>query len=175
MRIEEFDKKADSALKELDDKAKIHLKELFDEAQKQRVNSEKWNKVWRTLDEKNYELACNLLSEMRRDYPDDPAVIKTLAVVFICFGQTKDGEEREKLYQKAEELLLKAEAIKKGYEAYILGGLFALRGNENECRKWLEIGEKAGTLETRKAAMQQDELASVRDKDWFKAIRWKGE
>ncbi|MCH7981268.1 MAG: hypothetical protein IID59_07165 [Proteobacteria bacterium] len=47
--------------------------------------------------------------------------------------------------------------------------------DEAECRKWLGIGEKAGTLMTREHAMTDEDLAVYRETDWFKGIRWEGE
>ena len=43
--------------------------------------------------------------------------------------------------------------------------------DEKECREWLKVGEKAGTLVTREHAMADDDLASVRGKEWFKEIK----
>ena len=41
--------------------------------------------------------------------------------------------------------------------------------------EWLKVREKTGTLPSREHAMADDDLKSVRDKDWFKKLRWKGE
>ena len=40
-------------------------------------------------------------------------------------------------------------------------------------KKWLEIGEKAGTLENREYALHDTGLEGMQDKAWFKGINWK--
>jgi cytochrome c-type biogenesis protein CcmH/NrfG len=90
-------------------------------------------------------------------------------------AQRKRGQEKNELLRNAREKLLKAEQMKKGWAAYNLACAAAIEGNEEECKKWLKIDEEAGTLETREYAMKDDDLKMYRDKDWFKAIKWKGE
>jgi len=50
-----------------------------------------------------------------------------------------------------------------------------LTGDKAACREWLEKGQKAGTLVSRKHALEDADLASVRAEDWFKALKWEGE
>jgi tetratricopeptide (TPR) repeat protein len=99
-------------------------------------------------------------------------------------ARQKEGAQREELLQQAEEKLMQAEkelllwqAEKdKEYGAYTLACIYALRGNEAECKRWLQVGEEAGTLfSSRKTAMEEEAFASMREKEWFKKIRWNGE
>ena len=84
----------------------------------------------------------------------------------------KTGKDRKNLLSEAKEKCLKAESIKLGEGAYNLACVYARLGDEKQCQKWLKTGEKAGTLETREKAMAEPDLKSVRDKAWFKKIRW---
>lgn len=79
------------------------------------------------------------------------------------------------MLKQAEEKELKMESLKKGSAAYNLACIYALRGNKEECRKWLLTGQEAGTLVTRDHAMKDSDLDSVRNEPWFKEIKWKGE
>lgn len=90
-------------------------------------------------------------------------------------AKLKGGKDAEDLLKQAEEKCLKAESIKTGEGAYNLACVYAYRGDEDKCQELLKVGEKAETLTTREHAMADDDLKSVRDKDWFKKLRWKGE
>ena len=96
-----------------------------------------------------------------------------LALLYLA--KLKGGKDAEDLLKQAEEKCLKAESIKTGEGAYNLACVYARRGNEDKCKEWLKVGEKAGTLSSLEHAMDDDDLKSVRDKDWFKKLRWKGE
>ncbi|MBU1260958.1 MAG: hypothetical protein KJ757_00925 [Planctomycetes bacterium] len=103
-------------------------------------------------------------------------VLKYWGGALLYQAQKKEGQEKKKLVQEAREKSLQAEQIKKGGGAYNLACIAAIEGNEEECKKWLKIGEEAGELENREWAMKKDEdLKAYWDKDWFKAIKWKGE
>ena len=86
-------------------------------------------------------------------------------------AKKKEGAEKEKLLRESKEKCLKA----KNKYTYNLACVEAIEGNEEECKKWLKIGEEARILPTRQYAMADEDLRSYWDKDWFKAIRWEGE
>ena len=90
-------------------------------------------------------------------------------------ARKKRGEEQEKLWGETKDKCLRAESIKTGAGAYNLACAHVLLGEEKECQKRLKSGEQAGTLPTREHAMGDDDLKGVRDKAWFKKLRWKGE
>ncbi len=135
-----------------------------------------WAKLGGTDEaEKRYQEACAKFQKATGIKPDLREAFNNWGIALLNWAKLKDGQEKEKLYQEAEDVLLKADEIKRGSGAYNLACLFALRKNEDKCREWLKAGEEAKTLPPREHAMKDEDLASVRDKDWFKAIRWKGE
>jgi tetratricopeptide (TPR) repeat protein len=93
----------------------------------------------------------------------------------IYLAVHKKDDERKALLEKAKERCLKAESIKRGSGAYNLACANCLFGDEEECKRWLKVGEEEKTLPTRELAMKDEDLESVRNKEWFKGIRWKDE
>jgi tetratricopeptide (TPR) repeat protein len=79
-----------------------------------------------------------------------------------------DKEVATSLFATAEEYLLDAETLAPGIAAYHLACLNALRDQEEKCREWLEKGRSAGTLLPREYMLGDDNLAGVRDRQWFK-------
>lgn len=107
--------------------------------------------------------------------PDYDAAWNNWGVALLYQAKKKTGKRRNQLFDEVKDKCLKAESIKTGEGSYNLACVYARLGDEKECQKWLKTGEQAGTLSTRKHAMGDDDLKSVRSKKWFKEIRWKGE
>lgn len=125
--------------------------------------------------EKCYQEACIKYQRSTELNPNFYDSFNSWGTALLNWSRLKNAEEKEALYREAERVLLKAEEIKKGSGAYNLACLFTLRKNEDKCQEWLKVGEEAKTLLTREYAIEDDDLTSVREKPWFKAIRWKGE
>ena len=104
--------------------------------------------------------------------PDNQKAYNDWAIMLIELAKRKDGENRGRLLEEAKQKCLEAESIKEGSGAYNLACACALLGDEAECRKWLETCERCSALPTRSDAMSDSDLESVRDKEWFKQIRW---
>jgi hypothetical protein len=47
-----------------------------------------------------------------------------------------------------------------------------LKGDEEQCREWLKLGQECKTLPPKKDALADEDLKDMREKDWFKAICW---
>jgi len=82
----------------------------------------------------------------------------------------KEGE-----YDEATKKYAEIEVLQKGSAAYMLARLNALWGKKDKCREWLLKGQEARMLPTRDEAMRESDLDSVRNEQWFKEIKWKGE
>jgi tetratricopeptide (TPR) repeat protein len=89
--------------------------------------------------------------------------------------QAKIEGDNKLLLQQAETVFLKSEEIKKGHSAYNLACIYALLGDEEKCRQWLKLAESNDSLTSYKTATEDEDLASVRDNDWFKKLKWKDE
>lgn len=105
--------------------------------------------------------------------PDSPKAYNRWATVLINRANREEEPLRTKLLFEAEEKLKVADGYKTGSAAYNFACLYALRGDEKECERWLHIGERKGTLATYDEAINDADLESMRDKKWFKEIRWR--
>jgi len=131
---------------------------------------------------KEDEVAERLFAEAITKYekavvikPDFHEAYYGWGTALLDLAKRKEGDERKRLLEEAREKCLKAESIKRGAGAYNLACANCLLGDEDECRRWLKVGEEEKTLPTRGRAMKDEDLESVRNKEWFKALRWKGE
>ncbi|MHC4552961.1 MAG: tetratricopeptide repeat protein [Planctomycetota bacterium] len=147
------------------------------------INSEKdqafynWGTVlsdWAKLDGEDSrskcQEACDKFQKAAQINPDKYEAFNNWGLALLY--QVKI-EKDDKLLQKAETVFLKSEEIKSGHSAYNLACVYALLGDEEKCEEWLKVAETAGTLTTLKHAMNDEDMANVRDKDWFQSIKWK--
>lgn len=119
-----------------------------------------------------YQQACEKCQKAAEIKSDQWDVFKVWGSVLLCLVRMQVGEKKEELLKQAEEKCLRAEAIEPGSGAYNLGCVYGIRGDEANCRKWLEAAQKKGTLPTWQYAMEDPDLASMRDKDWFRKFKW---
>ena len=107
--------------------------------------------------------------------PSYHEALENLKELVKCYN-SKNINKKKNQYKIAVQISINSEDFFTEDGAYDLACIFAIgRGMEKRCWYWLKVGEKAGTLPTRRKAMKDENLISVRDKSWFKAIRWKGE
>lgn len=174
-KYEDIETKGDKIIEGIVKKAEAERKKSQEEAGKQRKLSELWAKEEKAYEKGRYEESGNYCHEIITIKPDEYWAWNNWGLSFLDLSKKKEGKEKEKFLQEAREKLLRAEQIKKGTGAYNLACIAAEENNEEECKEWLKTGEEAGTLQTREFAMKDDDLKAYWDKDWFKAIKWKGE
>jgi tetratricopeptide (TPR) repeat protein len=102
--------------------------------------------------------------------PNDASTLANWGESLLGYSQTKDGEEAIALLASAREKLLKAEELSEGVGAYNLACASAVEGDIEECRRWLERCEVSGTLPSSEHLLQDTDLRSVRDLDWFREL-----
>jgi hypothetical protein len=170
-----IEKKSNEAIAQIGEKAESERKKSQKDAEKARKISELWAAGVRAHSEGRFEDSCKSWQEMASIKPDMHEAWNYWGSTLLDQAEKKKGPEKKKLLQEAKEKCLKAEQIKKGEGSYNLACISAIDGNEDECKKWLKTGEDEGTLDARKHAMADEYLKTYREKDWFKAIKWKGE
>jgi tetratricopeptide (TPR) repeat protein len=103
--------------------------------------------------------------------PEYHQALSTWAFVLLYHGAMPHMAERaQDTFALAKEKALEAERIKPGEGAYNAACASARLGEEDECRKWLEVRLEHRTLPRRSYMEEDPDLESVRDADWFKEI-----
>ena len=126
--------------------------------------------------EKLFEQAHQKFEHAVNIESNKPEVYDNWAGILIYWFKLKIGTpEYEGLIKQAEGKCLRAESLRKGSSAYKLARIYALRSDEEQCKKWLMVGQEAGTLPDRDYAMKDSDLARVKSEPWFTEIKWKGE
>jgi Tfp pilus assembly protein PilF len=99
--------------------------------------------------------------------PDMHEALNNWATALADQARTKVGEEAGALFEQARAKLLQAEELKEGAGAYNLACVAALREQEDECREWLHVAKRCGTLPDREHLLGDADFVSMRDKPWF--------
>jgi tetratricopeptide (TPR) repeat protein len=100
--------------------------------------------------------------------PDIHMVFNNWGGALIEQANLKPDTEANQLLDLAEEKLKTALNLSSTGTSYNLACLYALRGQENDCREWLEKTYDVGTLPNCDLLAKDTTLDSVREKPWFK-------
>ncbi len=107
--------------------------------------------------------------------PDDYITLERWANVLLYCAVNEKGKNRGAMLEEAKKKCLLAESIKTGWSAYRLACISAALGDESECKRWLKVGEGLAILPPKDVVNKEDFLKSMRNKKWFKEIRWNEE
>ena len=117
-----------------------------------------------------FDLAVKKYQKALEIKPDYHEALNNWGYALFSQAKTKTGKEADRLFTQSKDLLLKAESISPGISAYNIACWCAIRGQENECRKWLEKCLDLGVLPSRQHLEKDQDLEKVREKPWFKVI-----
>ncbi|WP_173974145.1 SIR2 family protein [Magnetospirillum sp. LM-5] len=136
---------------------------LLDDQAQATEDADGKRELWRLAGEK-YQAALAIK-------PDYHQALKNWGGLLVGRAGNTEGPERMDLLAQAEQLLLRLNQLAHGDGDYNLACVAALRSEQAACRRWLESARANGTLPTRQHLDQDTDMDSVRDCDWFKALR----
>jgi tetratricopeptide (TPR) repeat protein len=111
--------------------------------------------------------ACEKYERAVQIKPDAPEILKSWGSALLEQSKAKSGADAERFLSSAGEKLTLAEGLHRGTGAYDLARIEALSGNPDGSRRWLTVAGNAGALPSRAHLLEDDDLASVRELDWF--------
>jgi len=82
-------------------------------------------------------------------------------------ARLKKVKPDDELYELARKQFEKANAIQAGTASYNLACIYGLRGNKDACLKALESARDKVTLPEAEDILNDPDLASVKEQDWF--------
>lgn len=85
-------------------------------------------------------------------------------------ARTMDGDARQARIRQAEQHFVEAESLRAGAGAYNAACARALLGDADGCRQWLEQCRRLSVLPPIGHLLEDADLDSVRERDWFKAL-----
>ena len=92
------------------------------------------------------------------------------ALHFLMQANQKLVREAAHLLEWTSEKLFRVEELVPGSAAFNLACVFALQGHESECQRWLEISRANHTLPSVQHLLEDRDLASFREREWFQAL-----
>ena len=110
---------------------------------------------------------CQAALKIKPDYHE---ALNNWGLALYRQAETKTGEEAGHLFAQSKDLLLKAESILPGISAYNIACWCAIRGQEDECKEWLEKCLNLKVMPSRQHLEKDNDLENIREKPWFKAI-----
>ena len=103
--------------------------------------------------------------------PDDIEALNNWASTLIMrAGLHREYDVKIEYLRFAEDLMIKVEQMEPGLGAYNLACISCARGDEQECKLWLERSKVAGHLPAKEILLFEPDLRAVRDTAWFKAF-----
>jgi len=105
-----------------------------------------------------------------RSKPDMHKALLSWGNALIHQAYTKEDPEKRQLLQTAHEKCASAEKLSPGSGAYNLACISALQGRADDCRTWLQTAKTHGKLPKKSHLLNDTDLTSVRDLDWFSSF-----
>lgn len=115
-----------------------------------------------------YKAACEKFEKALELDPNNAKVLNDWGAILMRQARDKpDARHSDVFYEKAKEKILAANDLKPGIGAYNIACLHSLRGEQEECRKYLNQAKETGNLPEKGYLKIDKDLDNAKDKDWF--------
>jgi tetratricopeptide (TPR) repeat protein len=119
------------------------------------------------LADKLFKKAGKIYQQALTANPEYYPALNAWGAALLAQAQMKTGDDSGECFSQAEDVLHQAEVISPGSGSYNLACLAAIRGRNDECRKWLENGPRHGVIPQRLRLENDPDLKNVRGERWF--------
>jgi tetratricopeptide (TPR) repeat protein len=117
-----------------------------------------------------YQAACEKFEAALKLAPGNAKIMNDWGAALMAQARNKSDKQAESLYVEAKEKIAAAEALEPGSAAYNLACIHSLRGEPEECRKFLEQAQQGGNLPPKKHLETDKDLDNVKEEKWFQAF-----
>jgi len=117
-----------------------------------------------------YKAACEKFEAALKLDPNNGKIMNDWGAALMAQARNKSDKQAESLYEEAREKIAAAEALEPGAAAYNLACIHSLRGEQQECRRFLEQAQKVGSLPPKKYLEADEDLDKVRKETWFQSL-----
>ena len=104
---------------------------------------------------------------MLKEFPDAHLFFKDQDAIEEIRRQIKNGNHKEAL-----SMLEKLKLTEVTPFAYKIAHFYAMLGDYNKCREYLEISSEAKMLPSKRTVKKEKAFKAVSDKAWFDALSW---
>jgi tetratricopeptide (TPR) repeat protein len=102
--------------------------------------------------------------------PNYRSALRHWGVTLSYQAKLKGPDEANTLYLLSKEKLERADGILPGFASYDLACIYALLGDEDICRQWLQKSKEKGFLPSKEYILNDSDLDSVRHTEWFQQL-----
>lgn len=123
-----------------------------------------------------FQAAQEAFDAALRNDPTNAFALEQGAIALVKEARLAEGEARIELLAAAETRFLVGEREQPGSTSYNLGCVYALSGDEEAARTWLEAGLASGNLPSVDHMQSDSDLESISHTGWFQDIlnEWEG-
>ncbi|MGH8475392.1 MAG: tetratricopeptide repeat protein [Methylococcales bacterium] len=115
--------------------------------------------------------ACEKFMQASLAHRNHPNTYNDWGVALLALANlSEDNHEKQRLLTQAHSKCLEAESIRSGFASYNLACIASIKGNSEECRRYLEMARDHLKIPSAGHLENDPDFKNVRKSDWFKEL-----